>query len=225
MGINVASVMGFAAVLSLLTGCATSSSSVKGRMAAGDSARIAIQKIELGAAGGQTRAAWRAAAPAAVAAAVAAGGAPAPAPDTSLDNAYQQMMTYCSSTLTKFEQRSDNLTYWSVAIAVVGSLAGGVGVPALTAASASHKALVAALGGISGTANAGQQALSGGGITSASVLQSRENVLTNWKTDIADYYDSTKTLDQQRTAIEKSFADCELYEISTTTQGGSTTTK
>jgi hypothetical protein len=193
-----------------LSGCSTTSTLAE-RQASAKTALSALQKLDLGAARTQTRAQ--------IAAAPVPAGEGAPSPTEQLDDAYQKMMSYCSSTLTKFERRSDNLTYWSVAVAVVGSLAGSVAVPALTAASAANKATVAALGGLSGSANAGQQALSGGGITSASILQTRETVLTNWKTDIKDYFDSTKSLDEQRRAVEKSFGDCQLYEISTTNQG------
>jgi hypothetical protein len=195
----------------MVAGCATQSNNAKDRRTSAAAAVASLQKINLAGAGAQTRASLLAAPGAPPVA-----GAPVASPTNDLDDAYQNMMGYCSNTLTKFQQQSNRLTYWTVAVAVVGSVAGSIAVPALTAAASTNKVWISAMGGISGTANAGQQALSSGGLTSASVLQSRETVLTNWKKDIADYYDSTKTLAEQKVAIEKSFADCELYDISTT---------
>jgi len=204
-------------LLSSLAACSTFRGTTSNTAALSHDARVALQNLNLGANAVLTREGVRsaaAAAPPAAAAAIAA------APDN-LDDAYSKMMDYCHATLTRFEKRASSMGYWSAAIAVVGSLAGGVAVPALSAASASNKAWTAALGGVSGAANAGQSSLNSAGLTAASELQSRQDVLTSWKADIAPYYDSTKTLAEQQKAVAKAYADCELYEISTPSPSGS----
>ncbi len=149
------------------------------------SAAIAkIQNVSLGQTGNLTRPqlAARLAGPAAgTPPAVAAAAA-----QNELDDAYNRMTDYCHATLARFEGRADKLAFWSAAIAVVGSLAGGVAVPAL-AVKGVNKAWTAALGGISGAANAGQQSLNGAGLNAAAQLQSRQDILTSWKADIAPY--------------------------------------
>lgn len=189
-----------------VSGCATTPPAVTR-----NDVLTALQKIQLGAHASQTTPQYRAAV-----AAAAGGGLPNFTEQNELDDAYQKMMAYCSITLTKFEQKSTKVAYWTAGIAIVGSLAGSVAVPALTAAASANKVWIAGLGGVSGVANAGQQAFSNAGISSQLLLQTREKVLTDWKADIVNYYDSSKSLEDRRISIEKSYADCELYEISTT---------
>jgi hypothetical protein len=202
--------------LSALVGCTVFGTGTPDTAALSLAARTKIQHLDLGPDGGQTRVALDVAAATAAPAARAA----ISASSNDLDDAYNNMMNYCHVTLTRFETRADTYAYWSAAIAIIGSLAGGVAVPALAARSAANKAWTSSLGGLSGATNAGQQSLNSAGLSAGAQLQSRQDVLTSWKADIAPYYDSTKTLDEQKKAIEKSFADCQLYELST--PGGTT---
>ncbi len=141
-------------------------------------------------------------------------------PEADLDTAYNSMLNLCSHTLAGFESRANALSYWKLAVAVVGSVAGSVAIPVLTAASATaNKVWISGLGGVSGVANAGQQALNDAGLTPTAVLQTRATILSDWKSATSDYFDADKSFEQHKSAIAKGVVACTLYQLTTTPMG------
>jgi hypothetical protein len=138
--------------------------------------------------------------------------------DADLDEAFHKMLDYCRPIVSKYEHKANYLQYSQATVAVIGAIAGGIVVPALTAAApAANAAWISAFGGVSGAANAGQQALTGSGMTPEWMLQTRDQILKDWKSQINDYFtlDSSTPENQTKRAvsIEKAWAACTLYSI------------
>lgn len=131
---------------------------------------------------------------------------------------YAQILTECSKVLSRFEGQSEVLQWLRVGMAVVGSVAGSVGVPALTAAAPlANKTAIAALGGLSGVTNAGQSALTDAGLTPAEALMTREGIRTDWRTAINKYFAAMaatpKNLPAAAAALDEAKVACTLYAI------------
>lgn len=88
---------------------------------------------------------------------------------------YAATLAQCNTIFTRLERQADDMRWTSFTIAIIGSLAGAVAVPALAASNATgHQAAIAAWGGVSGAANTAQSVLKDQGLTAADALQTRD---------------------------------------------------
>jgi hypothetical protein len=133
--------------------------------------------------------------------------------DEDLTTAFREMLSACQEALNGFEKTSTTLKYTQVGMAIVGSLVGGVAIPALSLNAASNAVAIAALGGVSGATNALQGSMTQEGLTSRDMLQTRQKILDDWKNAISDYYDVESTPGKRLTAINRGLAACTLYSI------------
>lgn len=134
--------------------------------------------------------------------------------DEALDAAFGSMLAACQEVVSGFESSADRLRTVKVMVATVGAVAGSIAVPALTSASAAANAVwITSFGGISGVANAAQQALTEVGLTPSTVLQDRQNILADWKKATEAYFDPTSDNVDRSLAIQQGLTACTLYGI------------
>jgi len=132
----------------------------------------------------------------------------------SLDEHFTQMLVECKTALSTYERQATTLRWWSFGIAMIGALAGSVGVPVFTAAGAAANATtIAALGGISGAANTAQNTLTRLGLTPEEAIKVRESIRAKWDAALLDYY-KANTIQEKETALEKARVACVNYAIS-----------
>jgi hypothetical protein len=74
-----------------------------------------------------------------------------------------------------------------VGIAILGSIAGAVLIPAFNTAPVANKVLVSALGGVSRVANTAQNTMREAGLTSEEVIREREVIRARLESAIDDY--------------------------------------
>jgi hypothetical protein len=75
------------------------------------------------------------------------------------DEAFEIALGKCQSLLSRLEVRATGFQWSVVGIALLGSIAGAVLIPAFNTAPLANKALVSALGGVSGVANTAQNTM------------------------------------------------------------------
>jgi hypothetical protein len=96
----------------------------------------------------------------------------------------------------------------------VGALVGTVAIPALsTANAAANKVWISALGGVSGVANAAQQAMGSVGFTPGDQLKIRQDAITDWKAATADYFNASNSFDVRLASVQKGLTSCVMYSI------------
>lgn len=126
---------------------------------------------------------------------------------------YASTLGQCNVIFTRLERQADDMRWTSFTIAIIGSLAGAVAVPALAASNATgHRAAIAAWGGVSGAANTAQSVLKDQGLTAADALQTREALRTTFNAAVSDY-NKAKNDDDRQTAISEMAAACISYAI------------
>ena len=131
-----------------------------------------------------------------------------------LDEAFNKMLSACQATLAGFESEGRGWGAVKISIAAIGTIAGAIAIPALTAAAPMANAVwVAGLGGVSGATNAAQQALGDVGFTPTSVLRDRQNILDSWKAAMSDYFAPETTQGNRKASIQKGLAACTLYAV------------
>jgi hypothetical protein len=131
-----------------------------------------------------------------------------------LDEAFNKMLSACQATLAGFESQGRGWGVVKISIAAIGTIAGAIAVPALTAAAPmANAAWIAGFGGVSGATNAAQQSLADVGFTPTSVLQDRQNILDSWKAAMSEYFAPETTQDKRKIAIQKGLAACTLYAV------------
>jgi hypothetical protein len=131
-----------------------------------------------------------------------------------LDKAFSEMLTACQGTVAGFESQGRKWGGVKLGVAIVGTVAGAIVVPALTAAAATANAVwISGFGGVAGASNAAQQALSDVGFTPTSVLQTRQNILDDWKAATNVYFKPESSYADKKAAIQKGLTACTLYAI------------
>ena len=134
--------------------------------------------------------------------------------EKALDEAFSSMLGACQATLAGFEYQGHGWSAVKVSIATIGTIAGAIAVPALTAAAPVANAVwISVFGGVSGATNAAQQSLSDVGFTPASILQDRQRILDSWKAATSDYFAPEGTQEKRKTAIQKGLVACTLYAV------------
>ncbi len=103
--------------------------------------------------------------------------------------AYASVLNVCGETLGRFERRGRFIQYSKVAAVILGSFAGSIAIPILTAAApAANSAWITGLGAISGLTNAAQSSFSEQGLSSESSFEDRRLVLEKAREALAKYY-------------------------------------
>ena len=134
-----------------------------------------------------------------------------------IDDDFAQVLVSCQPVFSGYEQQSQNLKWVSFSIAMVGTIAGAVVVPALSAATTVDKVAIAAVGGLSGAANSAQNVLNSEGLNSTETLTIRNNIQQQFSSALNEYYQvrPTNDYDKEITALEKARAACVAYAIQT----------
>lgn len=134
--------------------------------------------------------------------------------DQLLDEAFTKMVGVCQGSMGGLANRAERLSNWQIIVAAVGALVGGVAVPALTTANAAANATwISALGGVSGVANAAQQAMVSVGYTPQDQLKIRENAIKEWKTAVGNYFDASKSYDMRKASVQEALTACIMFSI------------
>jgi len=136
--------------------------------------------------------------------------------DSKLDQAYVSMVQGCKAVMSSYEREAQNYKYLTVLIAVTGAAAGGVAIPALTAAAPlANKAAIAAVGGLSGVTNLAQATMTQQGLSAEEALLTRNNIRTDLKVAIDDYLQAVieGSPTKKAAAIAKGAGACTNYVI------------
>ena len=105
-----------------------------------------------------------------------------------LDADMLEALRFCRTVLNYYERSAKKSSNWLTAIALTGSIAGGVIVPALSAQASVSNAAVAGFGGLSGVANAAQNSITGNGLGPESFLSTRSKINSGIETVMTNYY-------------------------------------
>ncbi|WP_157382495.1 hypothetical protein [Burkholderia ubonensis] len=144
--------------------------------------------------------------------------------DQALTQDFADTLAACNKVFAGYENQASNLKWTSFGIAMVGTVAGAVIVPALAASAAAHKVAIAAWGGLSGAANSAQNILNQQGLSAQDVVKTREQIRTRFEDAMAAYFDPKNGEDARIAALQKAAVACVSYAIqssSTQVQGGS----
>ncbi len=134
-----------------------------------------------------------------------------------LESKLSEVLEYCKPLLSGYEKDSAQQAknaYW---LSMSGLVAGSVVAPALIAASASNGASVAALSGWAGATNFAGQALKTSGLSGTTIANTRNDIISGLKVEIANATDGSKSFEDRRSALMRANAGCVLYEISVPT--------
>lgn len=134
-----------------------------------------------------------------------------------LDKNYLTVLGICQGVLSGYESQAAWMRWGSFTIAMVGTVAGAVVVPALSAATTINKVAVAAVGGLAGAANSAQNALNTLGLTAADVLATRTSIQQQFMSALNDYfkYRPANDYNNAETALERAQAACVAYAVAT----------
>lgn len=135
---------------------------------------------------------------------------------------FQATMADCNKIFSRFERTANTFRWTSFGIAMVGTIAGAVIVPALTAANAAaFKVTIAAFGGLSGAANAAQGTLTQQGLTAEETIKARDQLRSDFKGAMNDYFKAKDEgdKDKQEVGLERAAVACISYAV----QSASTT--
>jgi hypothetical protein len=133
----------------------------------------------------------------------------------SADRAYDGALDECKGILKRFERKVTGFQWSSVGIPLLGAIAGAVLVPAFNTAALANKALVSALGGVSGVANTAQGAMRDAGLTSTQTIKDREITLAKMELANQKYIRGRTTGDPalQRAGVIELKSACITYSI------------
>lgn len=105
----------------------------------------------------------------------------------SIQTGFVQTLADCQGVLYGFEQQSNNLKWWSVAIQLAGGIVGAIILPAAVVAGTA-KSTVAALGGFSGFTNTAISTVRNEGLGAADIIRERASVQAAMQTALTKYY-------------------------------------
>ncbi|BDC46019.1 hypothetical protein [Paraburkholderia terrae] len=133
--------------------------------------------------------------------------------DDSLSTDFAKTLEECKKVFTNYENQANALRWTSFGIAMVGTVAGAVIVPALAVSAAAHKAAIAAWGGLSGAANSAQNVLNQEGLSAQELVKTREAIRARFEDALKEYFDPKSTEDLRITALQKAAAACVSYAV------------
>jgi hypothetical protein len=131
---------------------------------------------------------------------------------------FADIFTECQPIFSGLDHDANSLRWWTLGIAMVGTVAGSIVVPALSAATNIDKVAIAAMGGLSGTANSAQSVLNAQGLTAASVMATRASIHQEMSAALTEYYTAVTNADPTKAslALQKARVACVLYKMETT---------
>lgn len=121
-------------------------------------------------------------------------------------------LVFCRGILNRYEKKANATSYWLLGVAVVGTIAGGVIVPALSAKATASKSAIAAWGGLSGMANATQSMLSSENLDSSSILATRHKVAYAVG-DVLTAFLGESSVEKQQGLVLKMYSVCIANDI------------
>lgn len=131
-----------------------------------------------------------------------------------LETKLNDVLNFCQPRLSGYEVKAEKEAanaYW---LSMSGLVAGAVIAPALAAGNAAgHAAAIAAVSGWSGATNFASESLKTSGLSGSTVAQTRNNIITSVRDEIAIASDAKKPFDERSNALMKARADCVIYEI------------
>jgi hypothetical protein len=130
---------------------------------------------------------------------------------------FGNVMGECKVALSTYERRGEGLRYASLAISILGAIAGSIVVPALTAGGAAANAeAIAAFGGFSGVANTAQNTMTGLGLTAGEAFKVREEIRKQIDAAVEKYYQASDggSIEARMLALDKLRVACVSYAIS-----------
>lgn len=131
-------------------------------------------------------------------------------------NEFKDTIKVCSAVLNKYSWKSDLVTYARIGLGVAGAVAGGVVIPALTAAAPlANSVAISALGGVSGVTNGVLAGLSDGGLSPGPILLARAKVREEVMTALNEYYKAMDAGNPEKAGRElnRARASCAFYII------------
>lgn len=132
----------------------------------------------------------------------------------SLDMA--EMLAKCEAVLSRFEGRADRARKAQLATALVGTFAGAVIVPALSASANASKSAIAGWGGLSGATNTAQHLIKDVGLDAASVIAARQKVADKLAQAVKDYTAAAVDNNEaKQDAILSGYSACIAYSVTT----------
>ena len=129
---------------------------------------------------------------------------------------FDETLKACSAVLLAYEKKADIFTITRILLGATGAIAGGVLVPALTAAAPlANSTAISALGGVSGVTSGVLGTMSEGGMNAVDVLLARAKTRDSVFQALNEYYEAIKAgkpIDAG-VALDKAKAACTLYEV------------
>jgi hypothetical protein len=137
---------------------------------------------------------------------------------TALDQDFASTMAACNQVFVGFERQANSFRWTAFWIAMVGTVAGAIVVPALTAAGAeAHKIAIAAVGGLAGAANSAQGVLNDQGLSAAETVKARDDLRKSFNDALHDYLTAGSDDTKRKTSLEAAAAACVSYAIQSPT--------
>jgi len=134
--------------------------------------------------------------------------------DDGFDLDMAEMLAKCEATLSRFEGRADQARKAQLATALIGTIAGAVIVPALSASANASKSAVAGWGGLSGATNTAQHLIKDAGLDAASQISARQKVADKLFQAISDYSAAAPGDHEARQrAILNGYGACIAYSV------------
>lgn len=128
-------------------------------------------------------------------------------------DSYDKAIEYCRDVMAKKREDLAGKRSVSVGIASVGIIAGSVIVPGLAAQAAAAKSAIAAWGGVSGAANAGQYMLDSNGLSPYQAVKVYEQMVIDIKKAINDYQVAQNDFTKKSAAVSALIASCTFEPV------------
>lgn len=122
----------------------------------------------------------------------------------------------CRTLLTGYEDKAEWVTYSRIGLGLVGAIAGGVVVPALSAAAPiANKAAISSLGGVAGVTSGVLAGMGEGGFTPAHILMARQESRQEILTELKKYYPlmQARKYEEAGVVLDEVRALCTLYRV------------
>lgn len=128
-------------------------------------------------------------------------------------DAYDGAIRYCRDIMEKKRKHLSGERNISVAIASVGILAGSIVVPGLAAQAAAAKSAIAAWGGVSGAANAGQYMLDSNGLSPYQAVVVYNQMKTDIRAAMAEFNAAGNDTQKRAAAVDSLIAACAFEPV------------
>ena len=113
------------------------------------------------------------------------------------DIAIESALAECQTRLRPLEEKATGFRWATVGVALLGSIAGAVLVPAFSGAALANKALISALGGVAGVTNTAQTTMRESGLSHEPFIQERDKVRAILEAATSDYIKAKEANDSK----------------------------